>query len=82
MNLLITHQNPNKASPAETIQAEALALHILRQLAKKYVAVQLTIADCGCHTIELFADGEKICEEDKDLSVAVAAIVERLGDGR
>jgi hypothetical protein len=48
--------------------SEAIAL--LRDLARRYCAVSVTFADCGCCTVELFADGAKVIEEDKDLLTA------------
>lgn len=63
---------------SDSIQAESLALSILRGLAKKYTAVGLVISDCGCWTVSLWVDGCKITEEDKSLAAAVRLIVERI----
>lgn len=46
------------------------ALALLRSLARRFCAVEVTFADCGCHTVTLFADGKKIIEEDKNLLTA------------
>lgn len=62
----------------EVLPAELSALADLRELARQYCAVELTIADCGCHTVSLFVDGIKIVEEDKDLSACVEAVKERI----
>jgi hypothetical protein len=51
-------------------QTDAEAIALLRDLARRYCAVSVTFADCGCCTVELFADGAKVIEEDKDLLTA------------
>lgn len=66
--------------PSEDIQqADILALHTLRALARQYQAVWVTISDCGCCTVELYINGAKIIEEDKSLAVAVGQVLERIG---
>jgi hypothetical protein len=42
-------------------------------LAQRYQAVEVTLADCGCFCVTFFANGFKICEEDKDLLTALQA---------
>lgn len=54
------------------------ALAALRALAKRYTVVELTIADCGCHAVTLFVNGNKIIEEDKDLGVVVENVLKKL----
>jgi hypothetical protein len=61
-----------------TSQDELLALSALRDLARKYQAVEVVLTDCGCVTVCLFVDGVKIVEEDKVLSVVVAQVLERI----
>ena len=53
-------------------------LEALHALARQYCAVSLTIADCGCYTVELFVGPQKITEEDKDLSVVLANVRRRI----
>jgi hypothetical protein len=62
-----------------TTDAEAVA--ILRDLARRYCAVSVTFADCGCCTVELFAGDVKVIEEDKDLLTA-ARNAERIANVR
>jgi hypothetical protein len=50
--------------------SDAQAVAILRDLARRYCAVTVTFADCGCCAVELFADGTKVLEEDRDLLTA------------
>jgi hypothetical protein len=52
-------------------QTDSEAVALLRDLACRYCAVSVTFADCGCCTVELFAGGAKVIEEDKDLLTAV-----------
>jgi hypothetical protein len=62
-----------------TTDAEAITL--LRDLARRYCAVSVTFADCGCCTVELFAGDVKVIEEDKDLLTA-ARNAERIANVR
>jgi hypothetical protein len=62
-------------------QTDAEAIALLRDLARRYCAVSVTFADCGCCTVELFADGAKVIEEDKDLLTA-ARNAERIANVR
>ena len=48
-------------------------LPLWQSLAQRYQAVEVTLADCGCFCVQLFANGFKICEEDKDLLAALIA---------
>lgn len=52
----------------------------LRTLARKYTAVSVTFSDCGCCTVALFVGAKKIIEEDRDLSIAVAAVLRRIDE--
>jgi len=61
---------------------ELEALETLRELARRYQAVEILIADCGCITVSLFVDGVKICEEDKSLPVVIGQVMERIGNER
>jgi hypothetical protein len=53
-------------------------LDALAHLARRYCVVTLTVSDCGCHTVELFVEGQKICEEDKDLSAVIENVRRRI----
>lgn len=61
-------------------EPEETDLEALHTLARQYCAVSLTIADCGCHTVELFVGPQKISEEDKDLSVVLANVRRRIDE--
>jgi DNA-binding cell septation regulator SpoVG len=62
------------------------ALSIWQALARDFTAVQVTLVDCGCYSVEFFVRGLKIIEEDKSLLVAMrqaetaARNVELIGD--
>jgi hypothetical protein len=52
-------------------------LPLWRSLARRFQAVEVTLSDCGCYTVQFFAGGCKICEEDKDLLTALQRAAEK-----
>lgn len=73
--------NVGFASPADVdiVGASDLeALAVLRSLAREYSVVELQISDCGCHRVELWVEGAKIAEEDKDLGMCVENLRKRI----
>jgi ethanolamine utilization microcompartment shell protein EutS len=68
LNLNNDHATLGAGIESMTPDSEAIAL--LRDLARRYCAVSVTFADCGCCTVELFAGDVKVIEEDKDLLTA------------
>lgn len=53
------------------------ALSLIRSLARRYCAVEVTFADCGCHTVTLYSGNTKIIEEDMSLLEAAKAAAMR-----
>ena len=62
----------------QILDPDLSALATLRDLARRYCAVELVIADCGCHTVSLFVDGVKIMEEDKSMAIAVDSLIRKI----
>lgn len=60
------------------LPSDLSALQDLRDLARRYCAIELTFADCGCHTVSLFVGSVKIVEEDKDLSIVVENVKQKI----
>jgi hypothetical protein len=63
----------------ESMTPDSEAIDLLRDLARRYCAVSVTFADCGCCTVELFAGDVKVIEEDKDLLTAVRNAATKAG---